>query len=387
MTRDELRQPLRKPTLAERVKARSPNAFVTACVISALVFGGAGAWVASIPHPFAGEPIVMAAIPAVEQVVQAAPVVAELPPEPEADAASDAPSDFEAEPDAAVDSDNDGPRVFYASRRSLKPAPIASVAETTTVGILPRIAHNGKRPSDIYAQTLPLSLQSSDKPKIAILLGGMGLNARLTEKATNDLPGDISFGFAPYGEDLQSKVNAARAYGHEVMLQVPMEPVSYPADNPGPNTLLAEASKEENMKALRWGMSRFVGYIGITNYMGSRFLASPKSLKPALAEMKSRGLVFLEDAGVVQSAVEQTARATGLRSRKADLVIDAAADEASIRAALAQLEELALSTGLAVGTGTGLEITIDTLTGWIDELETKGITLVPMSAAYQGRMS
>ena len=44
--------------------------------------------------------------------------------------------------------------------------------------------------------------------------------------------------------------------------------MGYPANNPGPKTLLAGVSAEENLEALHWHMSRFAGYTGITNYMG-----------------------------------------------------------------------------------------------------------------------
>jgi polysaccharide deacetylase 2 family uncharacterized protein YibQ len=219
------------------------------------------------------------------------------------------------------------------------------------------------------------------------LLGGMGLNGKLTQKAIKELPGDVTFGFAPYGENLQEQVNRARAQGHEIMLQLPMEPLGYPANNPGPNTLLADAPETDNQKSLRWHMSRFAGYAGITNYMGGRFLATPVSLRPVLAEMKERGLVFLEDAAIAVSSVEDMGKAAGLRTRHADVAIDAAPDAASIQAALAQLEDLAKTNGYAVGTGSGLEMTIDTVAEWAKELEGKGIVLVPVSAVYKERMS
>ena len=42
-------------------------------------------------------------------------------------------------------------------------------------------------------------------------------------------------------------MNRARARGHEIMLQVPMEPVGYPGNNPGPKTLLTERGEEANI--------------------------------------------------------------------------------------------------------------------------------------------
>ena len=52
------------------------------------------------------------------------------------------------------------------------------------------------------------------------------------------LPGAVSLGFAPYGDDLERDAAQAREAGHEMLLQAPMEPFDYPANNPGPHTLL-----------------------------------------------------------------------------------------------------------------------------------------------------
>ena len=70
--------------------------------------------------------------------------------------------------------------------------------------------------------------------------------------------------------------------------------------------------------------------------------------------------------------------------RRAHIVIDAEPDPASIARALKQLETEAQANGFAIGTGTGLDITIDTVDEWASELEERGIVLVPVSAVYQG---
>lgn len=384
MPRDELRQPLRKRSMAERLWAKRPSLLMLACFMAAAGYIGGGAWIARIPHELAGEPVVTAAIPPVEEIKTATIEPAASPEEGQA-AEAVIPEEQSAEPQP--EADHEETAIIVSSRRPLKPAPIAAVTEATDDGPLPRVSSNGKKPFDVYAQITPMGVANSDRPKIAIVLGGMGLNAGLTRKAIKELPGDVTFGFAPYGDGLQDQVNRARAQGHEIMLQLPMEPLGYPANNPGPNTLMAEDPEAANLKSLRWHMSRFAGYAGITNYMGGRFLATPVSLRPVLAEMKARGLVFLEDAAISMSSVEDVGKATGLRTRHADVAIDAAPDAASIQAALTQLEDLAKTNGYAVGTGSGLEVTIDTVAEWAKELEGKGIVLVPVSAVYKGRMS
>ena len=171
----------------------------------------------------------------------------------------------------------------------------------------------------------------------------------------------MSFAFAPYGENLQAQVNKARAEGHEMLLQLPMEPVGYPANNPGPKTLLASASDEENLDALHWHMSRFAGYTGITNYMGGRFLAAPEALKPVLAEMRKRGLVYLEDASPRSVSQDRGRGNQASRAPRPDGDRCRSRPPQSIAAALELLEGEARANGFAIGTGSGLEVTIDSV--------------------------
>jgi uncharacterized protein len=384
MRRDELRQPLRKRTFSERLWAKRPGSLAAASALALAGYLVLGLWLVRVPHPFAGEPVVIAAVPPAEEVQTASITAAEETPV-EAAVAED--TEIAVEPEEPVKiTGYEEANIIVSGRRALRPAPIDSLIEVSTQGQLPRIGPGGRKPSEAYARTTPMGILTSDRPKIAILLGGMGLNAKLTQQAVRDLPGDVSFAFAPYGKDLQQQVDQARAQGHEVLLQLPMEPVGYPAKNPGPRTLLAEAGEAENRESLHWHMSRFSGYVGITNFMGGRFLTVPKSLKPVLAEMKKRGLVFLEDATVPLSSTAALAKATGLPARRAHLVIDADPDPASIAAALKQLETEAQSNGIAIGTGAGLEVTIDAISEWAKELDDKGIVLVPVSAVYKGRM-
>lgn len=378
MRRDELRQPLRKRSLSERLWAKRPGGLAVAIALAIAGYAALGTWLVRTPHPFAGEPVVVAAIPAAEEIETSSIETAEPVVTDETEIA--------VEPEDPVKINGyDEVNVITPSRQALKHAPIDALVEISSEGQLPRIGPGGKKPSDAYARLTPMGILSSDRPKIAILLGGMGLNAKLTQMAGKELPGEISFAFAPYGKDLQSQVDKVRSQGHEVMLQLPMEPVGYPAKNPGPRTLLAEAGVEENREALYWHMSRFTGYTGITNFMGGRFLTVPEALKPVLAEMKKRGLVFLEDATVPLSSTEAVAKAARLPARRAQIVIDADPDPKSIAAALQQLEAEAMTNGIAIGTGAGLEVTIEAISEWAKSLEDKGILLVPVSAVYKGR--
>ncbi len=393
MSRDELRQPLRKRSLRERLWARRPSLLLATTVLCITGMVGLSAWAMRVPYPFAGEPIITAAIPVPEEISTASTTPA--PDEQLAEETEEASKEVIVEDDVKIQVEQPVQQDVYMTetsievspRRPLRAAPVAELVETSNIGqMLPRISAGNKKPSDVYARNTPMGVIHSERPKIAILLGGMGLNPKLTQRAVRELPGDVTFAFAPYGEDLQSQVNKARASGHEVLLQLPMEPMGYPNNNPGPKTLLADADAKANLESLHWHMSRFSGYVGITNYMGGRLLSTPLALKPVLAEMRKRGLVYLEDASTSLTASEDMARETNLPLRRAQIVIDSDPTPQSIATALEMLESEAKANGYAIGTGSGLEVTVDAVKQWAEQLREKGILLVPVSATFKGRL-
>jgi len=393
MRANELRQPLRKRGAFEKLWAKRPSALLGASLTAALLLTLAALWLIRTPYPYAGEPVVMVKIPPLEVMTAATDKAPEITPKDETEAEAE-PLEradegerqkleiLESTPQETVETEA---AIIVSPRRSLKPAPLAEVSEAGPYGDLPRIGSGNKKPQNVYARPVSAGIIHSDMPKVAILLGGMGLNAELTKKAISKLPGEVSFAFAPYGEDLQAQVNRARAQGHEIMLQLPLEPFGYPASNPGPKTLMTTSDANANLDALAWHMGRFAGYTGITNYMGAKFLTDVAALRPVLAEMKKRGLIFLDDGTANRSMSAQIGKIIGLPVKAGARVIDADPAEQSIEQALADLEAEAKASGLAIGTGTGLDVTIDAVDEWSRSLAEKGILLVPVSAAYRGR--
>ncbi len=387
MRRDELNQPLHKRSLRQRLWGKRPGALVCAYALVLTGMIGSGAFIAHQPHPFAGEPILVVAVAPVEEIKTAS--IEPLPEQPE-EAVVDEPSpskkiSVKVEPAIDQQSYEQDATIYVSAQTPLTKAPIAGLVETSAQGPLPRIG-DGKKPSEAYARNVAMGIIHSDAPKLVIILGGMGLNEKLTASAAKDLPSDITMAFAPYGENLQAQVNKARANGHEVLLQLPLEPVGFPAANPGPKTLLADGTEAENRDSLYWHMSRFTGYTGIVNYMGGRFLASAPAVKPLLSELRKRGLLFIEDGSLPLSATEDVAKSLNYQVRRGQTVIDANPDPDSIIAALNLLEEEARSNGTAIGTGSGLDITIKTVNDWARSAVDRGVIFVPASAAFKGRL-
>src|SRR6185369_14205715 len=132
-------------------------------------------------------------------------------------------------------------------------------------------------------------------PKVALVIGGLGLNAKTTREAIEQLPQEVTLSFVPYAEGLQGWIDLARANGHEALLETPMEPLDYPQNDPGPYTLMAQDPPQETVKRLEWLLSRATGYFGVTNYLGGRFLASDTAAGTLSAALRQRGLAFIDD--------------------------------------------------------------------------------------------
>jgi uncharacterized protein len=275
--------------------------------------------------------------------------------------------------------------VIVAPPIRLTPAPAKGFVESGAEGPLPKLASDGRRPFDAYARPVHKNVLQSSQPKIAILLGGMGINAGLTDRAIKDLPEEVTLAFAPYGSDLQTAVNRARSGGHEVMLQLPMEPFGFPEVNPGPNTLLVNASPDVTGASLSWLLSRFSGYTGVVNYLGARFTAEKVAMIPVIESLKKRGLVYLDDGSSSRSLAAELSQTVDLPVRQADIILDGDDSFESISARLRQLEELSRSGHIAIGVGTGLPRTIEAVSSWTKKLQSQGILLVPVSAAFRSR--
>jgi polysaccharide deacetylase 2 family uncharacterized protein YibQ len=254
------------------------------------------------------------------------------------------------------------------------------LTETSRHGPLPKVAPDGARPSEIYARQIKAIPGKPNAPRVAIVIGGLGIGAAGTNEALAKLPPAVTFAFAPYGGDLEQMAGRARDEGHELLLQVPMEPFDYPDNDPGPQTLLTSLDPAQNTDRLHWLMSRFQGYVGLANLMGARFTASEQALSPVLREAAKRGLLYFDDGSSQRSLASQIAGANNLAFAKADVVIDQLPTIADVERALGRLETIARERGVAVGFAGALPAAIERIAKWAKAAEARGVLLVPISA-------
>ncbi len=255
-----------------------------------------------------------------------------------------------------------------------------ALVENTDEGPLPRIADDGRTPMAAYAPAVPAAALAGKK-RIALVITGLGISPQATMAALDVLPAGVTLAFAPFGADPQRWVNEARLRGHEVLLQVPMEPYDFPDSDPGPHTLRPMLSESGNSQRLQWVMSCVTGYAGLTNLMGGRFLASEDATAPVLTYLARRGVLFYDGEGTAgHSTAGSVAGQTHAPYVASVLKIDTIQSAPQIDQRLSDLETDARKDGAVAGTGFLYPVTLARVAEWAKGLQGRGFALVPASA-------
>jgi hypothetical protein len=311
-----------------------------------------------------------ASAPAAEATLQLAPAPEAAPPAPSA-----------AEPAPAAETPAAPVPSHAAAPVRLSPAPDPALVEAGRDGPLPIIGRDGREPWRVYARPFDAT---DTRPRLAVVIAGLGLSAVATQGAIEGLPGEVSLGFDSYARDLTNWAARARAGGHEILLSLPMEPADNSRQDPGPYALLTSLSAAQNEERLDWVLSRAAGYIGLTVTDSPRFTAAQESLSPVLEALKKRGLLLVEGSSE-KSVAGALSVALNLPRVASDRILDDEASRDAIDQRLADLEATARRNGVALGIGYAYPATIERVAAWAKTLDEKGLALAPVSAlAPQG---
>ncbi|MDP2699578.1 divergent polysaccharide deacetylase family protein [Thalassospira sp.] len=260
----------------------------------------------------------------------------------------------------------------------LRPAPFPGLDTAGSFGRIPKIGDDGTTPARAYARPFELV---ENQPYVAVIVTGLGMNRERTDTAIRELPLNISLGLSPYGPDLPQTAAAAREMGHEVFLQMPMEPDDFPLSDPGPRALMTGLSEGENLVRLEWLLSRFPGYVGVISHLGSKFSNLDTGIRPVIQFINQSGLMYVDGGTTVSvSLAAQLAANAGAPNAISNIVIDEVPSRRYIDDRLNDLVAQAKRNGVAVGIAGSYPVTIQRLRNWSLRLERQGVKLAPISA-------
>jgi polysaccharide deacetylase 2 family uncharacterized protein YibQ len=252
-----------------------------------------------------------------------------------------------------------------------------ALVEQTDSGPLPIISSDGRQSWVEYSAPFD---KTDRRPRLAIIVTNLGLSPRTTEAVLEALPSEVTLSFSAITPNLQDWVAQARRKGHEVLIDLPMEPDGFPRSDPGQNTLLTTASEVENLNRLESVMKRSAGYVGLLTRMGSAFTVNSESLAPVLQTLKERGLLYVDGRATSRTMGPELASQIQLPRAYSNRFIDVTPSVRAIDGRLAELEEITRANRFAVGLAQPLPVTLDRLTAWLPNLRAKGIALAPITA-------
>lgn len=217
----------------------------------------------------------------------------------------------------------------------------------------------------------------NSKAKVIIIIDDMGLS-KARSSAVAALPAPLTLAYLPYAPDVRKQAATARAFGHELMIHTPMEPMSADQD-PGPMALMDAMSAEEVDENLKKIFASFDGYIGINNHMGSKLTQNSRIMHQVMQALKEKGLVFIDSKTISSSVAADIAAEEGIYYAQRDVFLDHEETVEFVMGALEKLEAIAHRKGYAIAIGHPKDVTVEALQKWLPTLDEKGLELAPVS--------
>lgn len=141
-------------------------------------------------------------------------------------------------------------------------------------------------------------------------------------------------------------------------------------------------SAQQNLQRLDWLLAQVDQEVGAVAQMGAAVLSRPQVVEPILRDLKDRGLMFVDNGVVADSAARQVAQRLGLPYAVNDRTLDGGqVSRRAIEARLVEAERIAREQGLAVVIAHPYPVSLELLVSWTDELEARGFVLVPATYA------
>jgi len=231
------------------------------------------------------------------------------------------------------------------------------------------------------AVVVPVTPDLKETLRIAVLVDDIGRDMEaLHDLLAIDAP--LSFAVLPHQPYSMQAAQAIQRRDRDALLHLPMEPRSYPKDRPGEGALFLSMSDEEIRKQFKQDLASVPHALGVNNHMGSRFSEDEEKMAVVMAELKNRGLFFVDSRTTGDSKAREAADKVGVRFLARKIFID---NDRSYEASLKILTNLLQEPGLRNGHGPILLIghpypsTVAAIRDAVPLLEAKGIKIVPVS--------
>lgn len=244
--------------------------------------------------------------------------------------------------------------------------------------------------SQVYVANLYYSKEKYAKPKtkLAIVVDDFGArNNSILEKFCS-LDKEVTFAILPDLKYSQKVMEMANAAGHETMIHIPMEPISYPRHDPGENAIFVHLTKREIENRLEKFIKQFPLSVGANNHMGSLATSDPEIMEIVLNTLKKHNLYFVDSRTSQSSIAYSLAKKMMIPTAENKLFLDTPSiTEKTVSSKLKQLDYLKkYNNQILVITHCATEARYKFLEEFIREAKKRGFELVPVSNFFQNEL-
>ena len=266
---------------------------------------------------------------------------------------------------------------------SLEPAPLEGLTENVDGQFLPltRIGADGDlTPFEAYKKPFEIV---AGRPLVAIVVVDFGISETFSQSVLDILPTEVSLVLNSYAQEPSKWAAAARAFGHEFWLQLPMQTLNLAENDSGPNAILLNAPEQANQERLFDVLATSLGYAGVVSQKNHAFVADDVDAGPVMKQILGRGLAFAESNPEIPAYGLSIAMEQGNPYAQNNFWIDEDLRPESIERALQEMELQAMKKGKAIAFVRPYPVAIKKVDEWIKAAADKGIQVAPLSAMVQ----
>ncbi|UCB47240.1 MAG: divergent polysaccharide deacetylase family protein [Spirochaetota bacterium] len=219
--------------------------------------------------------------------------------------------------------------------------------------------------------------------RIAIIIDDVGYASENLDEWLS-FNGKLTFSVLPFLSESEYYSKLFQNHGFEIMLHVPMEPVSYPEDNPGPDALFTNTPKEAVIHKLEHMIAQNPYATGANNHMGSRATQDDELMRWTLEVLRKEKFFFIDSVTTPASHAYTLAREIGVPAAKRDIFLDNEHSFDYINKQFENLKVIAKQNGTAIGIGHFTnENTLKVLNHQLSKLGEQNFKLIYASEAVQ----
>ncbi len=212
--------------------------------------------------------------------------------------------------------------------------------------------------------------------RIAIVIDDFGYQEQDLILSFCELPQPITFSIFPGEKHTAWIAQQAIEKNHGVMVHLPMEPIDYPARDPGPNAIFLDYAPEKIAELTQNALASVPHAKGMNNHMGSRLTQNFAAMKTALGVVEKWGFFFVDSVTSSRSVAYAIARDMGIPSGRNAMFLDIIEDEDAVVKRLYRLAERARHEGTVIGIGHVKSYTLHALQRMLPELAEQGFVFV-----------